>query len=201
MREIIDRIKNADTRVQLVGLAVIVLIVIFIGFNRFDSRDIGLGDDSLPGEIKDGLNNINFPNGKEPEIPNLNNGKRIRVALLAGSFYDVDFGGKKRGCDSVVMVEHSIKETPAVLNGSLEALFREDIQTDFLPGNFIASQDKLKFKEARIENGTAKVYLEGEMGPIAGDCDNDRVKIQIEETALQFNSVKSVEVYLNGNRI
>ncbi|MFT5179580.1 MAG: hypothetical protein ACI9GH_000156 [Candidatus Paceibacteria bacterium] len=204
MREIIDRIKNADTRVQLVVLAIIVLIVIFIGFDRFEGSDDQLGlDNNLPEDIDAGLDGalLGGETNTSGNVPNLNNGRVVKVALLAGSFYDIDFDGKKRACDTVVMVDHSISNTRAVLNGSLNALFTEDIRTDFLPGNFISTQDSLKFDEARIDSGVAKVFLSGSAGPVAGECDGDRAKIQIEETALQFNTVTSVEVYLNGERI
>jgi hypothetical protein len=33
---------------------------------------------------------------------------------------------------------------------------------------------------------------------LAGACDNSRLRIQLEETSLQFPSVKSVKFYVDG---
>jgi len=214
MKDIVDKVKNSDTRVQLVILAIVVLVVIFIGFNKFgeptsndlllDHNDeMGEHDDEIMDEMTGGIVFENSEMMEDSNTPVIAQGAtKIKLALLAGAFYDdVNLVGKKRGCDTVVMVEQTIPNSPAVLNGALSALFSKQVQTDFLPGNFISTQDNLDFEKATIENGVAKVYLTGEEGPVAGDCDADRTKIQVEETALQFSTVSSVEVYLNGEKI
>lgn len=65
--------------------------------------------------------------------------------------------------------------------------------------NFIARTNRtLTFRRARVEEGTAHIYLEGELSGLGGVCDNPRAAIQIEETALQFDTVEEVQLYLNG---
>ena len=44
----------------------------------------------------------------------------------------------------------------------------------------------------------AKIYLTGELGPLGGVCDNPRAAIQIEETALAYDTIDSVALFLNG---
>lgn len=119
----------------------------------------------------------------------------VEIALL-----DIDRSttGPERGCDRVVMVERSITPTEAPLTAALELLF--SLESEDVEGhhNFIAStNDTLSFERAAVEDGVAHIYLRGELSGLAGVCDNPRAAIQIEETALQFDTVSSVQLYLN----
>ena len=81
-------------------------------------------------------------------------------------------------------------------------LFNDSFDYGFPPANFISSTQKdLKFDSAIIENGVAKVFLSGKMNIEDKDCDEDRVIYQITETAKQFSTVKSVDIFLNGKKI
>ena len=210
MNEMLEKIKNADSKVQLVVLAIVVLLVIIIGFSSFNDGDsqnnsVSLNDSSESGELSEDGESMEKESDTNTNaaaaVTGLAQFTRVKIAALAGPVHEGDISGKKRSCDTVVMIDRNIPMTPAPLNGAMKELFRFNGDLDFVPGNFIKTQSNLSFSEAKIDNGVAKVYLEGEVGPLAGDCDNDRVKIQVEETALQFNTVKSVEVYLNGNLI
>lgn len=127
----------------------------------------------------------------------------VKVALLdypeSGGTYERESDGKKRGCDRVVLVDRDVPRTEAPLAAALEELFALE---QFNVGgwqNFIAKTNgTLSFDRATVEDGTASVYLTGELSGLAGVCDNPRAKIQIEETALQFPAVDSVAIYLNG---
>lgn len=120
----------------------------------------------------------------------------VQIALLDT---ELSTTGKQRGCDRVVMVERSITPTEAPLSATLGLLF--SLNTEEVDGyhNFIAStHDTLSFERAAVEDGVAHIYLRGELSGLAGVCDNPRAAIQIEETALQFSTVSSVQLYLNG---
>jgi hypothetical protein len=121
----------------------------------------------------------------------------VKMAFLADAQYKNIIPGKMAGCDIVTMVDRRVPNSPAILNVTLKELFVYKQELDYLPGNFVAKQDKLKFDKATIENGTAKIYLIGEI-VYGGVCDNPRLTAQITETAKQFSSVKNVEIYLNG---
>lgn len=85
----------------------------------------------------------------------------IAIALLDT---ETTSQGKERGCDRVVMVSRTIEETEAPLTASLNELF--SISDERVNGlyNFIAkTNDTLRFKSATIENGTASIYLTGEL--------------------------------------
>lgn len=109
-----------------------------------------------------------------------------------------DYEGNFYGCqDEIAMVEVPIFPTKAILNAALQSLFIHKNDFGFEPGNFVGKQDNLKFENAVIENGVAKIYLTGEV-VFNGVCDNPRLETQINATAKQFDTVKDVEIYLNG---
>lgn len=119
----------------------------------------------------------------------------ISIALL-----DVEYEGEPtRGCDRVVLVDREIPATSKPLTGALNELFAlEGVDTEGYY-NFIANtKDTLTFDHATVEDGVASVYLNGEVSGVNGACDEPRARIQIEETALQFDTVEEVQIFLNG---
>ncbi|MFA6050647.1 MAG: GerMN domain-containing protein [Candidatus Paceibacterota bacterium] len=148
-------------------------------------------DDTMEQEPVDNTpaNNIANNNNEVSQI------SQVKIALLdtAGG------SGKQRGCDTVVMVARQIAPTGAPLTAALRELFALDQNMVGDLYHFIANtNDTLAFDRATVENGIAKIYLTGRLSGLAGVCDNPRAAIQIEETALQFATVSSVEIYLNG---
>jgi hypothetical protein len=55
----------------------------------------------------------------------------------------------------------------------------------------------LKADSVSIVNAKATIHLSGTLR-LSGVCDNPRVEAQIEETALQFATVKQVQVFVNN---
>lgn len=125
-------------------------------------------------------------------------GTQVRVAVLADPDLFDYTNEPVRGCDAVVLVPKQIAPTPKVLNAAINTLFTDSFDYGFTPGNFIATQKELAFSHATITDGVAQIYLTGKVGPIAGTCDVPRIETQLRETALQFGSVSSVAIYLNG---
>jgi hypothetical protein len=114
----------------------------------------------------------------------------------------VDDGGASGdliGCnDSVVPVEVTFEPTVAPLRAALNTLLAVD--TEFYGGSGLYNalhQSNLTVGAINIVQGTATIALSGDL-LIGGACDAPRVEAQIEETALQFSTVDSVEVTLNG---
>lgn len=105
-------------------------------------------------------------------------------------------------CGDVYMVTAYVPG-PQVLTNSLKALFGDKVFGDFMPGNIIPSyHPNLTFKEVKIENGVAKVYLGGSFsGSREGVCDATLAIAQIKETAKSYPNVKSVEIYQGGEKI
>lgn len=106
-----------------------------------------------------------------------------------------------RGCDEVVFIQEVVPKTSIPLTVALKTLFGYEQSEVGGYDNFIARvNDNLSFERAEVVNGTAKIYLTGQLTGLAGVCDDPRAKIQIEETALKFDTVDRVELYLNGTK-
>ncbi len=105
-------------------------------------------------------------------------------------------------CGNVYMVTAYVPG-PTVLTNSYKALFGDKVFGDFLPGNIIPSyHPKLSFQEVKIENGVAKIYLNGTFGSAHdGACDKQLAIAQLAETAKSYPNVKSVEIYQSGKRV
>jgi len=127
---------------------------------------------------------------------------KVKIALLIDSADNIYRGdGIARGCDKVVMVERQINPTTMPLNASLKLLFTDKTPWPYktgVPGNFVGGRPDipLTFSRATLENGVAKVYIYGNV-TFSGVCDDPRLVSQVEETAFQFPSVKSVKIYVN----
>lgn len=130
--------------------------------------------------------------------------RTVPIAMLdyptVGNQYLRESSGKERGCDKVVLIKHILPESTTMpLSASLEQLFAYESNTVAGWQNFIANQnDTLSFDRAEVIGGTAHIYLTGELSPLGGVCDNPRSAIQIEETALAYDTVQAVELYLNN---
>jgi hypothetical protein len=48
-----------------------------------------------------------------------------------------------------------------------------------------------------LTNGHADIRLAGKLS-LGGECDDPRVQAQFEQTALQFSTVHSVSIFING---
>ena len=122
---------------------------------------------------------------------------QIKLALLDTTGSGT---GKPRGCDTITLVTRTIPATTTPLTAAMQALFAEKEGTQ--PSsqyNFIArTKSTLKFDHASVQSGTASIYLTGSLSGLAGVCDDPRAQAQIEETALQFPTVKNVQIYLNN---
>lgn len=132
-------------------------------------------------------------------LATLNTGTKIKIALLSMPAKDSDLA-RVQGCDLVTMVEKNIAPTTMPLTASMNELFsRKDTwpYSESSSGNFISSQQNLFFDHATVENTVAKIYLKGSYS-LAGVCDDPRIETQIRNTALQFSTVKSVQIFLNN---
>lgn len=122
-------------------------------------------------------------------------GQAIKIYLVAVG--DNGKTGKKIGCeDSLVAVTRKIKKTPAPLAAAIRELLATPQHPDGAPNleNFWKGRN-LKVKSVVISNRTASIYLTGEVF-VAGVCDEPRIESQIQETALQFPTVKKVKVFI-----
>ncbi len=138
----------------------------------------------------------------DEEVVSTTTSMKVKVALL-GAQMETSNKNNFRGCDVVEMQERTVPYSTMPLNAALRELFsKRDIWMagELAPGNFIASQKDLYFDKAVITTEVASIYLIGKVGPLGGVCDDPRLRIQLEETAFQFPSIRAVTFYLNGTK-
>jgi hypothetical protein len=58
-------------------------------------------------------------------------------------------------------------------------------------------QSRLSVQRATVVRGRAAIFLRGRTA-LNGECDDPRFKGQLRSTALQFPTVHSVAIYING---
>ncbi len=107
------------------------------------------------------------------------------------------------GCGAAIFyAPHAIPKIAGVLDATYKLLFDIRAEPEIKEDGFrntIALYQKLFYDGVTISNGVAKVMLSGSMyGP--GHCADPEVRAQINNAAFYFDSVKTVEVYLNGKR-
>jgi hypothetical protein len=121
---------------------------------------------------------------------------RTNIFLIAVG--DDGSSGKAIGCgDSVIPVEIEIEPTIAPLTAALEHLLALDSRDYGQSGLYHALyQSELVVEGVNIVDGEAIIELSGSL-QIGGVCDAPRVEAQIEETALQYDTVDSVSVTIN----
>jgi hypothetical protein len=159
------------------------------------------GDDQTPGENPD----EEPDNGGPGESPGTNDEGSTGIAKVKIFLIGIDdngASGKKVGAtDSAIPVLVDIEPTKAPLKAALTKLlsFHEPMygQSGFYHSLY---QSDLEIKSVIIENGEAVIELTGNLR-LGGALDNPRVKAQIEETALQFDSVNKVSVFINGKTL
>lgn len=122
---------------------------------------------------------------------------RVYVFLIA--LEDGGVSGPAVGCgDSVVPLQLIVPRTEGVLRAALEKLLSMRAQYFGESGLYNALyQSNLRVDAVRIEDGMATIELSGSM-QLGGVCDSPRVQAQLEQTALQFSTVTSVAVFING---
>ena len=145
--------------------------------------------------ISDTFNVTEMPT--PPETPTTGGFTGANIYLIA--IDDGGVSGKLIGCnDSVVPVEITFEPTIAPLGAALDKLLTLDSQTHDAMGLYNAlGESELNVAGINIVQGEATIALTGDL-VLGGVCDTPRVAAQIRETALQFSTVQSVDVTLNG---
>ena len=121
----------------------------------------------------------------------------LKVFLIAMN--DNGVSGKLVGCgDSAVAANVEVPYTTGVLRASLDKLLSIKDQNYGQSGLYNALyQSNLKIGSLTLKNGVATIHLTGKL-TLGGECDDPRVQAELEETALQFSTVKKVSIYVNN---
>ncbi len=125
-------------------------------------------------------------------------GREVKVFLIA--LDDNGRRGKKVGCnDSLVPVTRNVRAGADTLKAAVEELLAVPREYEGGLGNYWQGEN-LSVQSAVIRAGVATIRMRGNVY-IAGVCDAPRIEGQIRETARQFRGVRSVNVFVNGQRL
>src|SRR5947209_7801220 len=121
----------------------------------------------------------------------------VRIFLVAMG--DNGRTGRRIGCgDSLIPVTVRVPPTAAPLRAALLALLRIHQRFYGQSGLYDSLfQNHLRLVSLRIVAGRATVRLAGKLF-LGGVCDDPRVEAQLRQTVLQFPSVRSAAIFLNG---
>lgn len=121
------------------------------------------------------------------------------VSIFLVALEDNGATGPKIGCnDSLVAVPVRMAPTQAVLRAALEQLLSLKTAYYGQSGLYHALyRSDLAIEDLSIQDGEAMIHLKGQL-VLGGECDDPRVKAQLEATARQFSTVKQVSIFING---
>jgi hypothetical protein len=107
--------------------------------------------------------------------------------------------GPEIGCgDSAIPVMINIEPTIAPLTAALENMFTIDNEFYGQSGLYNAlHQSNLSVQGIDIDNGHATIALNGDL-QMGGTCDTPRVEAQLTQTALQYSTIDTVSITING---
>lgn len=121
----------------------------------------------------------------------------VKIFLIA--LEDQGISGELIGCgDSAVSVTRQITPTTKPLTEAFNELLLIKTQYYGESGLYNALyQSTLKLDSAEVVGTTATIYLSGSL-VLGGTCDNPRVEAQLKSTALQFSTVRTVNIFINN---
>ena len=130
--------------------------------------------------------------------PILSEGREVKVYLIA--LDDNGRRGKRVGCnDSLVPVTRTVSAAAVPLKAAVEELLSLPREYEGGLGNYWFGEN-LRVESVQLRSGVATIRLRGRVY-VAGVCDEPRIEGQIRETARQFRGVRSVRVFVNGQRL
>ncbi len=124
---------------------------------------------------------------------------QVKIAYIAVG--DNGQSGEMIGCgDSVVLVDKTVQAASAV-EGALKALLANKTEHYGASGLYnVLWQSRFMVDSVTVANHIANVALSGQM-QLSGECDNPRVKAQIESTVKASSDATTVNVTINDKTL
>ncbi len=184
-------------RTNLIIVSIFCLLILVIAGGYLLSITNKLGKFPMSSPVSS-ISKVNSPKPSSTRNQLISN---INIYLVA--LEDNGKSGKKIGCeDSVVPVKQNVEPSAAPLKAAIEKLLSLKEQNFGQSGLYNSLyQSNLKLDQVVIDaTGSAVIKLSGTIA-LGGVCDNPRFKSQLEETALQFPTVKTLMIYINDNTL
>lgn len=102
-------------------------------------------------------------------------------------------------CDKVFPTDRGIPSTKAVALATMEELIKGPTNQEILDGFFTSLNPDTEINRLVINDGVAKIdFDESLQAGVGGSCRTTAIRNQITQTLLQFKTVKSVIISING---
>lgn len=205
-----NQIKNLDTKniISIIAGIIIIAVGVWVLMSRSeknesqianqDKEDVTIVQVESTELTREDIVNGQYRNDVRSATTYVRNTQEVQVAVV---IEEID-SENNESCGQITFVKNRVAG-PAVLTNILNALFDNEVVTDFNPGNIIPKyHSNLSFERAVINQGVAQIYLAGTFsGSNNAWCDSDLAIAQIVETAKGFSTVNSVEVFQNSVKI
>ncbi|SRR3990167_1927313 len=125
--------------------------------------------------------------------------KTVEGIIQVKLYFNNNSADSKYACESVLPVDRGVSETKAVARAALEELLKGPTRQEILEGYFSSINPNVKIQKLTIENTVAKVDFDSALEKnVGGSCRVAAIRNQITQTLLQFKTVKSVIISING---
>ena len=102
-------------------------------------------------------------------------------------------------CQKVFPVDRGVSETKAVARAALDELLKGPTRQEILDGFFTSINSDVKIQKLTIENTVAKVDFDSSLEKnVGGSCRVAAIRNQITQTLLQFKTIQSVVISIDG---
>jgi len=115
-------------------------------------------------------------------------------------FSNSDFNKKMIDCGLVYPVQRQVPQTPDTARAALEQLFSGLSWDEANAGYFNSINQGVKVNSLAIDNGVARIDFDKRIEEgVGGSCLVAAIRAQITQTLMQFPTVKSVVISVDGN--
>lgn len=102
-------------------------------------------------------------------------------------------------CQKVFPVDRGVSETKAVARAAVEELLKGPTRQEILDGFFTSINPNVKIQKLTIENTVAKVDFDEQLEyRVGGSCRVSAIRNQLTQTLLQFKTIQSVIISIDG---
>lgn len=125
--------------------------------------------------------------------------KTVGGAIQVKLYFNNNEMDPEYSCKKVFPVDRGVSETEAVARAALNELLKGPTRQEILDGFFTSINPDVKIQKLTIENTVAKVDFDSNLEKnVGGSCRVSAIRNQITQTLLQFKTVKSVVISIDG---
>lgn len=125
--------------------------------------------------------------------------KTVAGAIQVKLYFNNNEMEPEYSCKKVFPVDRGVSETKAVARAALDELLKGPTRQEILDGFFTSINPDVKIQKLTIENTVAKVDFDSNLGKnVGGSCRVSAIRNQITQTLLQFKTVQTVIISIDG---